>query len=120
MSKTVAVKTTSYELLLMDSTSFRSCLSFPATSAAQEGMSRTESCVRRADEEGIPRFLSHLCVYAKGVASSGTDDMGGPKASEISELRRTAKWHDPPEEIREEEDLLAGEETISEMDRLDF
>ena len=40
----------------------------------------------------------------------GTDDVGGPKASEISELRRTAQWHDPPEEIKEEDDLLAGEE----------
>ena len=45
-----------------------------------------------------------------GVATPGTADVGGPKASEISELRRTAKWHDPPEEIREEDDLLTGEE----------
>ena len=44
------------------------------------------------------------------MATSGTDDVGGHKASEISELRRTAKWHDPPEEIREEDDLLTGEE----------
>ena len=35
---------------------------------------------------------------------------GGPKTSEISELRRKAKWHDPPEEVREEDDLLTGEE----------
>ena len=35
--------------------------------------------------------------------------MGGPRASEISELHRTAKWHDLPEEIREESDLLTGE-----------
>ena len=34
----------------------------------------------------------------------------GPKASQISELRRTAKWHDPPEEVREEDDLLTGQE----------
>ena len=34
----------------------------------------------------------------------------GPKASQISELRRTAKYHDPPEEVREEDDLLIGEE----------
>ena len=47
---------------------------------------------------------------AKGVATPATDDVGGPKASEISELRRTAKWHDPPEEIKEEDDLLTGEE----------
>ena len=39
--------------------------------------------------------------------SPGTDDVGGPKASEISELQ---KWNDPPEEIREEEDRLTGEE----------
>ena len=30
-------------------------------------------------------------------------------AQPISELRRTAKWHDPPE-VREEDDLLTGEE----------
>ena len=34
----------------------------------------------------------------------------GPKASQIGELRWTAKWHDPPEEVREEDDLLTGEE----------
>ena len=47
---------------------------------------------------------------AEVVATPGTDDVGGPKVSEISELRRTAKWHDPPEEIKEEDDLFAGEE----------
>ena len=47
VSKAVAVKTTSYELLLLDRPSFRSCLAFPATSAAQGCMLRTESCVRR-------------------------------------------------------------------------
>ena len=31
-------------------------------------------------------------------------------AQPISELPRTAKWHDPPEEVREEDDLLTGEE----------
>ena len=31
-------------------------------------------------------------------------------ASEISELCRTAKWHEPPEGIKEEDDLLTGEE----------
>ena len=43
---------------------------------------------------------------AEGVATPGTDDVGGPKASQISELRRTAKW----QEVREEDDLLTGEE----------
>ena len=47
---------------------------------------------------------------AKGVATPGTDDVGGNKASEISEWRRTAKWHDPLEEVREEDDLVTGEE----------
>ena len=42
---------------------------------------------------------------AKGVATPGTDDVGGPNPSEISELRKTAKWRDPPEEIEEEDDL---------------
>ena len=47
---------------------------------------------------------------ARGVATLGTDDAGGPMASKISELHRTAKWHEPPEEIKEEDDLLTGEE----------
>ena len=45
----------------------------------------------------------------RGVATLGTDDTGGPKASQISELRRSAKWHDCLEEVREEYDLLTGE-----------
>ena len=32
------------------------------------------------------------------------------RAAPVSELRRTAKWRDPPEEIEEEDDLLTGEE----------
>ena len=51
-----------------------------------------------------------ILTNAEGVATPGTDDVGGPKANEIIELRRTAEWHDPPEEIREEEDLFNGEE----------
>ena len=47
---------------------------------------------------------------AKGVATPGTDDLGGPKASQISELRRNAEWYHPPEEAREEHDPLTGEE----------
>ena len=43
------------------------------------------------------------------MATPGTDDVDGPKASQISELRRKAKWHDLPEEVREEGDLLTGE-----------
>ena len=57
------------------------------------------------------------------VATPGTDDVGGPKASQISELRRTAKWHDPPGEIEEGNDLLTGEELQffqSVMDRPDL
>ena len=44
---------------------------------------------------------------AKGVATPGTDDVGGPKSSQLSELRRTANWHEPPEEVREEDDLVS-------------
>ena len=44
------------------------------------------------------------------METPGTDDVGGPKANQISELRRTAKWHDPPEEVREEDHLPTGEE----------
>ena len=34
--------------------------------------------------------------------------MGGSKASEISELRRTAKWREPPEGLKGEDELLTG------------
>ena len=44
------------------------------------------------------------------MATPGTADVGGPQASQISELRRKARWHDPPEEVREEDGLLTGEE----------
>ena len=60
------------------------------------------------------------------MATPGTDDVGGPKASQISELPRTAKWHDPLEEVREEDDLLteavpecSGEIQFFTMDRPD-
>ena len=33
-----------------------------------------------------------------------------PNTRESSELRRTAKWHEPPEEIEEEDDLLTENE----------
>ena len=44
------------------------------------------------------------------MATPGTDDVGGLQECEISELRRTAKWREPPEDTKEEDDLLTGEE----------
>ena len=44
------------------------------------------------------------------MATPGTDDVSGLKASEISELHRTAQWREPPEEIKEEDDLPTGED----------
>ena len=65
------------------------------------------------DQQHVSRALKALgLIDAKGLATPGTDDVGGPKASQISELRRTAKWRDPTEEIEEEDDLLTGEETM--------
>ena len=47
------------------------------------------------DQQHVSCALEALGLTdAKGVATPGTDDVGGPKASEISELSRTAKWHD--------------------------
>ena len=46
------------------------------------------------------------------VATPGTDDVGWPEASQISELQRTPKWHDPPEEVREKDDFF-GHETLA-------
>ena len=63
------------------------------------------------DQQHVSGALKALGVTnAEGVATPGTDDVGGPKATEISELRRTAKWHDRPEETKEEDDLQTGEE----------
>ena len=63
------------------------------------------------DHQHVSRALKALRLTdAEGVTTPGNDDAGGTKASEISELRRTAKWRDPPEEIEEEDDLLTGEE----------
>ena len=63
------------------------------------------------DQQHVSRALKALGLTgAKGVGTPGTDDVGGPKASEISEMRKTAKWHNPPEEVSEEDDLLIGEE----------
>ena len=63
------------------------------------------------DQQHVSRALKALGLTdAEGVATPGTDNVGGPKASQISELRRAAKWHDPPEEVFEEDDLLTGEE----------
>ena len=65
------------------------------------------------DQQHVSRALKALgLIDAKGLATPGTDDVCGPKASQISELRRTAKWRDPTEEIEEEDDLLTGEETM--------
>ena len=63
------------------------------------------------DKQHVPRALKVLGrTDAQSVATPGTGDVGGLKASEISELRRTAKWREPPEEIQEEDDLLTLEE----------
>ena len=48
----------------------------------------------------VSRTLKFLGLTdARGVATPGIDDVGGLTASEISELRRKAKWREPPEEI---------------------
>ena len=62
-------------------------------------------------QQHVSRALKPLGLSnAQGLATPGTDDAGVPKASEISELRRTAKWCDPPEEVEEDDDLFTGEE----------
>ena len=64
-----------------------------------------------ADQQHVSSAFKALgLTNVKGVVTPGTDDVDGPKASKISELRRTAQFQDPPEEIKEEDDLLAGEE----------
>ena len=61
------------------------------------------------DQHHVSHALKALgFTSAKGVATPGTIDVGGTKASQISALRRMAKWHDPPEEVREEDDLLTA------------
>ena len=51
------------------------------------------------DQQHVSRALKALGLTdALGVALPGTDDVGGPKASQIRD-QRTAKWHDPPDEV---------------------
>ena len=96
-------------------------LSKVVTPGPQPSQSRTESFLGRTlplrqwrieyeqDQQHVSRALKALgLTSATGVATLGTDDVGGPKASQISELRRTAKWHDSPEEVREEDDLCCS------------
>ena len=98
------------------------CTSKIVTRGPESSQSRTASFLGRTltlrqwrieykpDQQHVSRDLKALgLTAAKGVATP-TDDVSGPKASQISELRRKAKWHDPPEEGREEDDLLTGEE----------
>ena len=49
---------------------------------------RPAACFRRQEDFGIDRCEGR----------DDSCDVGGPKVSQISELRGTAKWHDPPEE----------------------
>ena len=65
--------------------------------------------VRARPPARFPRFEGSG-TDARVVATPRIDDAGGPKASEISELRRTAKWRDPLEKTEEEDDLLTGED----------
>ena len=66
--------------------------------------------VRARPAACFPRLEGFGSDQCQGCGDSRNRRRGGPKASAIRELRRTAKWHDPPEEIREEDDLLTGEE----------
>ena len=62
------------------------------------------------DQQHVSRALKALGLTdAEDVATPGTDDV--PKARQIRKMRRTEKWHDPPEDVREEDDLLTGEES---------
>ena len=63
------------------------------------------------DQQHVSRVLKTLGLTdGLGVATPGIDDVGRLMASEISELRRTAKWRETPADIKEEEDLLTGED----------
>ena len=73
-------------------------LSKVATLGPESSQSQTASFLGEyePDQQHVSRALKASgLTNAKGVATPGTDDVGGSKASEISELRRTAKWHDP-------------------------
>ena len=63
-----------------------------------------------ADQQHVSRAQVLGPTHARSVATPGTDDVCGPETSEISELRRTTKWREPPEEIKEEDGLLTGGE----------
>ena len=54
------------------------------------------------------RSQAHVDNYERRCTDPWTLLNSGLQASEISELRRTAKWHAPPDEIKEEDDFLTG------------
>ena len=85
-----------------------------------------------SDQHDVSRALKALDLTdVRCEATPGTNGVGGPKASEISELRRTAKWREPPEGLKGEDELVTGEElklfqsvavqfNILAMDRVDL
>ena len=59
---------------------------------------RQWTIVYEPDQQHVSRALKVLGLTdACGVATPGTDDAGDLKASDVSELHRTAKWREPPE-----------------------
>ena len=73
-------------------------------------MATVENWVRARPAARFPRLEGSGSDRCLGCGDSRNRRCGQRKASEISELRRTAKWRDPLEEIEEEDDLLTGEE----------
>ena len=62
------------------------------------------------DQQHVSRVLKVLGLTdGRSVATPGTDVVGGREVREISEFRRTAKWRERHEEIKED-DLLTGED----------
>ena len=56
------------------------------------------------------RSQAHVDNYERRCTDPWILLNSGLRASEISELRRTAKRHEPPDEIKEEDDFLTGKE----------
>ena len=78
----------------------------PSHSQAVTFLGRTQTLRKwriqyEPDKQHVPRSLKALGLTGvRCVAIPGTDDVGGNNVSELSKLRRTAKWHEPQKKLK--------------------
>ena len=78
----------------------------PSHSQAVTFLGRTQTLRKpgiehEPNKHHVPRSLKALGLTgARCVVIPGTDDVGGNTVSELSKLRRTAKWHEPQKKLK--------------------